>query len=672
MSADGSHLRNGALRVCRILFAGMIMVLLMGSVLSKPASAQQTCTSLAASPIGPVFNEFDAPFFDGRLNIISIVTGGQIQLAVDLAAGQTIRFTLESIYPAATDRLVLLSPVSQLIQYLPGGAIPPIDYTAPSAGTYTFGIDIGGSFVSGGLGVGILNIQCVATPPATGALQLIKKTTGGDGTFAFTSTSAALGNPTLTTASGTAQTAATAVNAGTYTLTEAAANGWDLSSIACTGNATAATVNLASRNVSVPVAASEAVACTFTNSNVKDRTEHIIKQFIEHRAELITRNGLSGSRLLDRLGDPPSDPEPCGLKDCPSDQQPMKLGGGAADPLSAARSRSLPGASLLDPRAEGTGAPSGVSIGGAGEDGSYHATFATSLADVAKAAQTRERERMSKLGVNPADYAIAPQPYRQARLDIWAEGVIGRYEAGETGAPSSGSFNMLSVGADYIVVPGVLLVGTMAQFDHMDEENDGLGYKVSGHGWMAGPYAALRLSSHLFLDARGLWGTSDNDISPFLTYTDRFETERWLAAARLTGRWTSGPWRFTPSAEVIKFHETSDAYTDSNGFAIASQSADLGRVIFGPELSYVVTAHDGTKVEPRAAIRGLWDFDAPDTVSLAGVSIAHDDFSARIEAGLGLTAPWGGHLDLSGAYDGLASDTFEAWSGKASLTLPLN
>lgn len=99
--------------------------------------------------------------------------------------------------------------------------------------------------------------------PVSGTLQLVKRTTGGDGTFAFTS--AELSNPSLTTVSGVAQTSATRLAPGTYVLSEPATAGWDLTSIACIGNATAATVTLATRSVSVPVAANETVVCTFNN-----------------------------------------------------------------------------------------------------------------------------------------------------------------------------------------------------------------------------------------------------------------------------------------------------------------------------------------------------------------------------------------------------------------------
>jgi hypothetical protein len=69
--------------------------------------------------------------------------------------------------------------------------------------------------------------------------------------------------------------------------------------------------------------------------------------------------------------------------------------------------------------------------------------------------------------------------------------------------------------------------------------------------WMAGAYVEFKLSDDLILDLKGLWGKSSNEIGPFLTYTDTFETTRWLVSARLTGSWKSGNWHFSPRPEIV-------------------------------------------------------------------------------------------------------------------------
>lgn len=91
--------------------------------------------------------------------------------------------------------------------------------------------------------------------------------------------------------------------------------------------------------------------------------------------------------------------------------------------------------------------------------------------------------------------------------------------------------------------PGVLLLSSAL--------NATLATEVNGLGWMVGPYATLRLTDNLlFWQARTAWGRSSNEVSPFLTYTDKFETDGWLVSSTLTGRWGIGPWVLRPSASV--------------------------------------------------------------------------------------------------------------------------
>lgn len=505
-------------------------------------------------------------------------------------------------------------------------------------------------------GLAIPGTQCGAPPQGT--LQLIKTTTGGDGTFAFTSTVAALGSPLLRTAGGTAQTAVVSVDPDTYTFTEAAAAGWDLTSIACTGNAAPATVDLGARTVSVPVAANENVVCTFTNTEVGKRTEAIIDNFMARRADMITSHGPSARRIVDRLSGGVPAESPGSLKDSDPTHdrgtgnmrthEPMKLGGSGPQQDPGEREQ------LFTP----------TGVGGTGDGESSKITVSGSLVDIARAAHQREAMKLGAMA--PAQHGAFLQP----RFNAWMEGVFGYADFDKT--QSSMRFGIANMGADYLVRPG-LLVGVMTSLDTMSEKSAAVGYLVKGNGWMVGPYAGARLSEHLFLDSRIMWGRSSNEVSPFLTYTDSFDSERWLVAARLTGRWHRGPWSLTPSAEVIHFEDKSGAYVDSNGFTIGSQQVKLGRVIFGPEVSYRFTAADGTSVMPRLAAKGLWDFERPDILPIGGGAATSQGkaLSGRLELGLSLTAPTGLSLDFEASHDGIGSSDLKSTAGKATLQIPL-
>ena len=124
------------------------------------------------------------------------------------------------------------------------------------------------------------------------------------------------------------------------------------------------------------------------------------------------------------------------------------------------------------------------------------------------------------------------------RLDIWAEGRFNSL-VDQDSKDRKGQFGILHTGIDYRVSQDVAL-GLMASFDWMSQDVDEVNGKVSGNGWMIGPYVSARLAEHIFFDARVAWGQSDNkakqDIMG-LDYAGDFATERWLAKATLSGAW---------------------------------------------------------------------------------------------------------------------------------------
>jgi outer membrane autotransporter protein len=176
----------------------------------------------------------------------------------------------------------------------------------------------------------------------------------------------------------------------------------------------------------------------------------------------------------------------------------------------------------------------------------------------------------------------------------------------------------------------------------------------------------------VFFDARAAWGTSDNTVSPFGTYPDSFDTDRWLVRGNLTGNWHFGDWRFTPSVAVARIEEDQQAYVDSLGISIPGQTVALGRVTFGPEIGYRFFTNDGTAVEPHVALQGLWDFEKPDVLVIGSQVVGPDTFRGKVEGGLLFTMPQGFSLRATGSYDGIGSSDFHAYGGQLWVNQPLH
>lgn len=111
------------------------------------------------------------------------------------------------------------------------------------------------------------NVSCTFTDTARGSITVIKQSTGGDGTFAFTgptSPTNPVGAFQITTSGGSGQVVLGNLPAGNYSVTESVPAGWDLSALACAdpsgGTTTAGTA------ANIALAAGENVTCTFTDT----------------------------------------------------------------------------------------------------------------------------------------------------------------------------------------------------------------------------------------------------------------------------------------------------------------------------------------------------------------------------------------------------------------------
>ena len=302
--------------------------------------------------------------------------------------------------------------------------------------------------------------------------------------------------------------------------------------------------------------------------------------------------------------------------------------------------------------------------------GAAHYNFSTSLSKILRYSADAEARKASGLGL-----AGLPEQSLARRFnpfDLWIEG---KYADLRSGSDLDGHIGLVTIGADYVVNPSVL-VGALAQFDSMRLHSASKLTEVSGNGWMAGPYATFKLSDHVFLQTRAAWGRSSNEVSPFLTYKDDFATERWLVSSRLAGSWRTGAWTMTPSASVAYMEDAAESYVDTFGAVIPGVTSRLGQAKAGPEIGYRFQFGEGTVVEPHAGLQVIWDF-ARDT-SAAGfgsvTTAVAGQASIRGKADLGLRATTAGGigLDLSRSYDGFGASGVQAVTGKAAVHVPLN
>ena len=128
-------------------------------------------------------------------------------------------------------------------------------------------------------------------------------------------------------------------------------------------------------------------------------------------------------------------------------------------------------------------------------------------------------------------------------------------------------------------------------------------------------HATVGVTDHLYWQGRAAWGRSSNKVSPFLTFTNKFDSERWLVSTSLTGRWQYGAWGFRPFASLANMHDTAQSNSDTFGLPIPSLRSTLGLAKAGPEFSYTFQPAMDWRVEPRLGAQVLWNSAGDTTVA---------------------------------------------------------
>ncbi len=253
-------------------------------------------------------------------------------------------------------------------------------------------------------------------------------------------------------------------------------------------------------------------------------------------------------------------------------------------------------------------------------------------------------------------------------FDVWFEATTNRYSAP---GGSAGRFAVYYLGADYLVNPNVL-VGVLVQVDSLTDRNSTAGSTASGVGWMAGPYVTARIGPNLYFDGRVAYGTSTNLISPLNTYTDGFNTTRWLVDATLSGEIQKGDWRIRPNASVSFIQERQASYVDSLAVTIPSQTVSLGQLRVGPEFSTTLQGRRNSVVVPHFSIEGIFNMSSTTGVTTTNAaSVQANGWRARAEAGVTMTDKLGTQLSIAGHYDGIGASAYSSYGATVRLVIPL-
>jgi hypothetical protein len=264
----------------------------------------------------------------------------------------------------------------------------------------------------------------------------------------------------------------------------------------------------------------------------------------------------------------------------------------------------------------------------------------------------------------------SPPPVKSP-FDIWVEGSFATFEDGSGLSQRDGHWGVLFVGADYRVSRN-LLIGALVQFDSSTQDFEPLASKAHSSGWMVGPYATMRLSNHLFFQARAAWGRSNIELGFDGSPDDHFDADRWLVRGTLIGQWRWGPWQLRPRISIGYIEEQQETYLSSLGVTVPEQTLSLGQVKGGPEISYRYRMADGTVIEPSLLVEGIWNFMEDGGVTAVDEHVFGEALRGRVETGLMVYMRGGVGFGASVSYDGIGASDYQSTAGKLRLRMPLN
>ncbi|MDA7430455.1 autotransporter domain-containing protein [Primorskyibacter aestuariivivens] len=464
--------------------------------------------------------------------------------------------------------------------------------------------------------------------PASATLRVERATRGTvtivqlsdtDGSYGFASVEPLL-NFTINVSDGAGQYGPVDVRAGSYVVRQSTPGGVGNTEIRC--NDTDSIGDAFKRTLTLNVDPLETVVCTIVSISTRQKTVETINSFLTKRADLILSSEPNNARRFDRL----------------------RRGHGNADPMQFANGdlkSFLPFTAKVDLEAQ-----------------SY--ALKTSLL------QMRQAGASLALAHGSTKNTLYVDNYR---WDAWFEAKYKRFNQGENGA---GHFGVAYFGVDYLVTPDLLL-GAVLQFDDMEDINDENDTTARGAGWMFGPYVTARLTEGLYFDGRIAFGKSVNEVSPFNTYTDAFETTRWLVKGALTGEIKHGLWTIRPNASLSYYEETQKAYSDSLNVGIPSQTIKLGQIQLGPTFNGNFEMANGALYAPYFGFDATYNFGETTGVTLTdGASdAAVNGWRVGVKAGLQYTGRNGARLSVGGTYDGIGQPDYETWGLELELSIPL-
>lgn len=210
--------------------------------------------------------------------------------------GETVTFTATVTPASAGGNLFFSIDGADQSQAAVMGGAASFTTSLPAAGDHL----IVARYIGDAIHAGSASDPLTQSVRALGSVVIRQETDGGDAVFGFSSPVSAL-NLSVPTTGGRGESAAISLPAGSYAVTadDMSGAGFGLVGLVCSDGDS--TTDVASRTASIVLDAGEALVCTFSSVNSREKTTQLIEDFLTTRASLILANQPDIQRRIDRL-----------------------------------------------------------------------------------------------------------------------------------------------------------------------------------------------------------------------------------------------------------------------------------------------------------------------------------------------------------------------------------
>ena len=232
---------------------------------------------------------------------------------------------------------------------------------------------------------------------------------------------------------------------------------------------------------------------------------------------------------------------------------------------------------------------------------------------------------------------------------------------GSTTDYDNGADNTYALGVvgGHIEAHSGLIFGGMLQFDYAKDSMGG-GVETRGHGWMAGPYVVAQMGAQpMFFEGRLLYGETSNKVSPFGTFTDSFESERWLAMLAVSGSYEAERMRIFPRLQFSHAVDKQLAYVDGLSNTVPEQSIRLSELSAGVDFEAPLFGETSGHVLTWGA-SAIWSRISGDGAATAFITDSEGG-RGRLDLGYRYTGQDGLTVNGDLFYDGIGSGSFETY-----------